>query len=69
MYLITGATGNTGAVVAKGLLKQGKKVRVVARRQEKLKELASLGAETLIGDITSQDTANKALQASKPPMS
>ncbi len=60
MYLITGATGNTGSVVAKGLLKQGKEVRVVARKQEKLKELASLGAETLIGDITSQDTANKA---------
>ena len=60
MYLITGATGNTGSVVAKGLLKQGKKVRVVARGQEKLKELASLGAETLIGDITSQDTADKA---------
>ncbi len=60
MYLITGATGNTGSVVAKGLLKQGKKVRVVARGQEKLKELASLGAETLIGDISSQDIANKA---------
>ncbi len=60
MYLITGATGNTGSVVAKGLLKQGKKVRVIARRQEKLNELASLGAETLIGDITFQDTANRA---------
>jgi uncharacterized protein YbjT (DUF2867 family) len=60
MHLVTGATGNTGSVVAKGLLKQGKKVRVIARNQEKLKELASLGAETLIGDITSQDTANKA---------
>lgn len=59
MYLITGATGNTGSVVAKGLLKQGKKVRVVARSQEKLKELASLGAEILIGDITSQSTASK----------
>ncbi len=60
MYLITGATGHTGSVVAKGLLQQGKKVRVVARTPEKLKELASLGAETLIGDITSQDTANQA---------
>ena len=60
MYLITGATGNTGSVVAKGLLRQGKKVRVIARGQEKLKELASLGAETLVGDITSQDTVHKA---------
>ncbi len=60
MYLITGATGNTGSVVAKGLLKQGEKVRVVARSQEKLKELASLGADTLVGDITSLDVATKA---------
>ncbi len=60
MYLITGATGNTGSVIATGLLKQGKKVRVVARGQEKLKELASLGAETLIGDITTPDIAHKA---------
>ena len=60
MYLITGATGNTGSVVAKGLLEQGKKVRVVARTQAKLEQLGALGAETLIGDITSQDTARKA---------
>lgn len=60
MYLITGATGNTGSVVAKGVLKQGRKVRVIGRRREKLQELVSLGAEALIGDITSQDTVNKA---------
>ena len=60
MYLITGATGNTGSVVAKGLLEQGKKVRVIARTQAKLEQLRALGAETLIGDITSQDTARKA---------
>jgi uncharacterized protein YbjT (DUF2867 family) len=60
MYLVTGATGHTGSVVATGLLERGKKVRVVARSQEKLNELASLGAETLVGDITSLDTANRA---------
>jgi uncharacterized protein YbjT (DUF2867 family) len=62
MYLVTGATGNTGAVVAKGLLRQGRKVRVVARNQEKLAEFKSLGAETVVGDITSQETANKAFK-------
>lgn len=60
MYLVTGATGNTGSVVAHGLLKQGKKVRVIARSHEKLKQLEQLGAEILVGDITAQDTANKA---------
>jgi len=39
MYLINGATGNTGSVVAKGLLEQGKKVRVIARTQAKLEQL------------------------------
>jgi len=60
MYLITGATGNIGNRVAKELLSKGKKVRVVSRHQDKLKELVNLGAEALAGDVNDKDFVNKA---------
>ena len=31
MYVILGATGNTGSIIANSLLSEGKKVRVVGR--------------------------------------
>jgi uncharacterized protein YbjT (DUF2867 family) len=55
MYVITGATGNTGSVVAKQLLAQGQKVRAIGRNADRLQPLAKLGAEPFIADIT--DTA------------
>jgi uncharacterized protein YbjT (DUF2867 family) len=50
-YVITGATGHIGNVIAKELLKKGNKVRVIGRSAEKLKELQTLGAEPSVGDI------------------
>ncbi len=44
MYVITGATGNTGKVIASTLLEAGKKVRIIARDAEKAKELTDKGA-------------------------
>ena len=41
MYVITGATGNTGKVVAERLLAEGRKVRVVGRNAEKLQPCAA----------------------------
>ncbi len=35
-YVILGATGNTGSIVANSLLSKGKKVRVVGRDAERL---------------------------------
>ena len=51
MYVITGATGNTGRVIAEALLKAGKKVRVMGRDADKLKSLVTLGAEAVVGSL------------------
>jgi len=40
MYVVLGASGNTGHVVAKNLLAQGQKVRVVGRNAAHLQPLA-----------------------------
>lgn len=45
MYVISGATGNTGKVAATKLLRAGKKVRALVRDPAKAKDLAALGAE------------------------
>jgi uncharacterized protein YbjT (DUF2867 family) len=50
MYVVLGASGNTGEVVAKNLLARGQKVRVVGRNAANLQPLAAEGAEIFIGD-------------------
>lgn len=52
MYVILGASGNTGHIVAKNLLAHGEKVRVVGRNGAHLQTLTAQGAETFIGDVT-----------------
>jgi uncharacterized protein YbjT (DUF2867 family) len=42
MYVITGATGNTGSVVAEKLLAKGGEVRVVGRDAKRLERGVSL---------------------------
>jgi len=52
MYVVLGASGNTGHVVAKTLLARGQKVRVVGRSAAHLQPLAAEGAEVFVADVT-----------------
>jgi uncharacterized protein YbjT (DUF2867 family) len=52
MYVIFGATGNTGSAIAENLLAKGEKVRVIGRSEERLAKLSGQGAEAFVGDAT-----------------
>jgi len=52
MYVITGATGNTGSVIARRLLEKGKRVRAIGRSADRLQPLTNSGAEPFVCDLT-----------------
>jgi uncharacterized protein YbjT (DUF2867 family) len=60
MYVVTGATGNTGHVVAGHLLDQKKTVRVIGRSKERLQPLVDRGAEAFVADVSDQAALTKA---------
>ena len=60
MYVVLGASGNTGHVVAKTLLARGQKVRVVGRSAAHLQPLAAEGAEVFVADVTDAAALTKA---------
>ncbi|MBI1738096.1 MAG: NmrA family NAD(P)-binding protein [Acidobacteria bacterium] len=60
MYVITGATGNTGKVVTETLLVKGEQVRVLGRSAEKLQSLVAKGAEACVADTTDEAALTKA---------
>ena len=62
MYVVLGASGNTGRVVANNLLDRGQKVRVVGRNAAHLQSFAAKGAETFIADLTDSGTLTQAFQ-------
>ena len=62
MFVVFGASGNTGSVVASTLLEHGKKVRVVARDASKVSALAKKGAEVFSGDVLDAASVAKALE-------
>lgn len=65
MYVVAGATGNTGSVVAKNLLSKGEKVRVLGRSAERLNALVADGAEAFVADLTDTFALTKAFADAK----
>jgi uncharacterized protein YbjT (DUF2867 family) len=52
MYVVTGATGHTGSIVADALLAAGKKVRVIGPDAKWLERFTHKGGETFVADAT-----------------
>lgn len=75
MYVVVGASGNTGGPVADALLAAGQKVRVVGRTLSHLERFTKRGADAAIVDVADPDTQDlikafsgaKAVYAMVPP--
>ncbi len=51
MYVILGASGHTGSIIADFLLSKGEKVRVLGRDPGRLERLVRNGAEALVANV------------------
>jgi uncharacterized protein YbjT (DUF2867 family) len=60
MYVVIGATGNTGSIVAEKLLAKGEKVRLVGRDERKLDRYRQRGAEAFVADVTDASAIGRA---------
>ncbi len=60
MYVVLGASGHTGHVVAQNLLARQQKVRVFGRNAAHLQGFAAKGAEVFLGETTDTGALSKA---------
>jgi len=65
MYVITGATGNTGSVAARQLLARGERVRVIGRSAGRLESHKAGGAEPFLCDLTDTAALTKAFEGAR----
>ncbi len=65
MYVITGATGNTGNVIARKLLAQGQTVRAVGRSADRLGPLTTAGAEPFVCELTDTTALARAFSGAR----
>src|SRR5271168_4957527 len=64
-YVILGASGNTGSIVADSLLLKGEKVRVVGRDAGRLERFVRNGAEAFTADVSDAAALTKALSGAR----
>src|SRR5246127_4329298 len=65
MYVILGASGNTGSIIADSFLSKGKKVRVVGRDTGRLQRFVRKGAEAFTGDVNDAVALTKAFRGAR----
>ncbi|MCC7385761.1 MAG: NAD(P)H-binding protein [Deltaproteobacteria bacterium] len=61
LFVVAGASGNVGSIVATRLLDAGKKVRVIARNADHLKRWTDRGAEAAVGSLEDADFVTRAM--------
>jgi uncharacterized protein YbjT (DUF2867 family) len=65
MYVVLGATGRTGSIIANSLLSNGERVRVVGRNASRLERLVRKGAEAFVADVSDAASLTKALTGAR----
>jgi uncharacterized protein YbjT (DUF2867 family) len=65
MYVVLGATGHTGSVIATSLLLKGEKVRVVGRDAARLERFVRKGAEAFTANVSDAAALTKAFTGAR----
>jgi uncharacterized protein YbjT (DUF2867 family) len=65
LYVILGASGNTGSIIADFLLSQGKQVRVVGRDAGRLQRFVRSGAAAFKADLSDATSLTKAFRSAR----
>jgi uncharacterized protein YbjT (DUF2867 family) len=65
MFVITGASGNTGKVAAQKLLAKGEKVRVIGRDRKRLDPFVQRGAEAIVCELQDGAALAKAFSGAR----
>src|SRR5271168_673803 len=64
-YVILGASGNTGSIIANFLLSKSEKVRVVGRDKGRLQRFVRNGAEAFTADVSDAAALTKAFSGAR----